>query len=157
MNADSEVMRFFPTVLDRSESDATAQRIIAHFEAHPFGLWAVEVKDGAPFIGFIGLMVPRFEAHFTPCVEVGWRLAREHWQNGYATEGARAAVQYGFERLDLEEIVSMTIPKNRPSRRVMEKLSMTHDPDDDFDHPLVDADSPICRHVLYRLNRNPSR
>ena len=151
MNSDPQVMKYFPAKLARDESDAMAQRIDDQFAKHRFGLWAVEEIDGAPFIGFIGLMVPRFDAHFTPCVEVGWRLAKEYWNRGYATEGALAAVEFGFEELQLDEIVAMTIPGNGPSRRVMEKLGMSHDPTDDFDHPLIDANSPIRRHVLYRL------
>ena len=151
MNADPEVTRHFPAPLSRQQSDTMAQRIVDHIAKNQFGLWAVEVLGGAPFIGFIGLCIPRFEAHFTPCVEIGWRLAKEHWQQGFATEGARACIQFGFDKLQLDEIVAMTIPANRPSRRVMEKLGMSHNPADDFDHPLVDPDSPMYRHVLYRL------
>ncbi|MCG8584621.1 MAG: GNAT family N-acetyltransferase, partial [Pirellulales bacterium] len=95
----------------------------------------------------------RFESHFTPCVEIGWRLARAHWGKGYATEAARAALEYGFEQLGLEEIVAFTVPDNRPSRRVMEKISMTHAPEDDFDHPTLEAGHPLERHVLYRFGR----
>src|SRR5262245_7206045 len=96
MNADARVMRHFPAVLTRAESDALVDRIEASFERHGFGLWAVEVVDQIPFIGFVGLAVPSFEAHFTPCVEVGWRLAAEFWGRGYATEAARAGVAFGF-------------------------------------------------------------
>jgi len=106
-----------------------------------------------PFAGFTGLAVPRFEAHFTPCVEVGWRLAREHWGRGYATEAARAALADGFERLGLDEIVSFTAAGNLPSRRVMEKLGMKHDSADDFDHPSLAPGHPLRRHVLYRIRR----
>ena len=148
MNADRRVMEHFPSVLTRAESDAMVERIEAHFERHGFGLWAVEVRAGSPFIGFVGLSVPAFQAHFTPCVEVGWRLAAEHWGHGYATEAARAAVKFGFGELALKEIVSFTVPENERSRRVMERLSMTHDPMDDFDHPTQPDQR---RHVLYRL------
>lgn len=151
MSADPDVMRYFPSVCNRQECEAMFDRIIRHFADHGFGMWAVEIPGRAEFAGMIGLMVPRFEAHFTPCVEVGWRLAAEHWRQGYATEGARAALQYGFQQMHLEEIVAMTAVQNVPSRRVMEKLNMTHDPLDDFDHPMVDAASPVRRHVLYRL------
>jgi RimJ/RimL family protein N-acetyltransferase len=115
-----------------------------------FGLWAVEVPGVAPFIGFTGLSVPHFEAPFTPCVEIGWRLAREHWGCGYAPEAARAALSFGFERLGLAEIVAFTAAGNARSRRVMEKIGMTHDPADDFEHPSLPAGHRLRRHVLYR-------
>ena len=148
LNADTRVMEHFPSVLTRAESDAAVDRIEAHFEQHGFGLWAVEVPDQAPFIGFVGLAVPSFNAHFTPCVEVGWRLAVDWWGRGYATEAARAVLAIGFGLLALHEIVSMTVPENKRSRRVMERLGMTRDSADDFDHPS----QPDHRsHVLYRL------
>jgi ribosomal-protein-alanine N-acetyltransferase len=153
LNADPRVMEFFPNVLDNAESDALAMRIGEHFECHGFGLWAVEVVDVADFIGYVGLAVPRFEAHFTPCVEIGWRLAYEHWGRGYASEGARAAVDFAFGPLALDQIVSMTVPANVRSRRVMECLGMARDPSDDFDHPNLTAGHPLIRHVLYRLRR----
>ena len=141
-------MEHFPGVLTRAESDAMVERIEAHFERYGFGLWAVEVRERGSFIGFVGLAVPSFEAHFTPCVEVGWRLAQQCWGLGYATEAARAAVTFGFGQLSLEEIVSFTVPANERSRCVMNRLGMTHDPADDFDHP---AQPGRRRHVLYRL------
>jgi RimJ/RimL family protein N-acetyltransferase len=153
MNADPRVMEHFPAVYSRDESDAAAGRIAAHFAERGFGLWAVEIPGIAPFVGFIGLNVPSFEAHFTPCVEIGWRLAADFWGCGYATEGARAALQYGFGELKLDEIVSMTVPANQRSWHVMEKLGMTRDPGDDFDHPRVPAGHPLQRHVLYRIKR----
>jgi len=128
-------------------------RIETRFEEHGFGLWAVELADGKPFIGFVGLAVPAFEAHFTPAVEVGWRLAAEHWSRGYATEAARAALDYGFTTAGLDEIVSFTVPANSRSRAVMERLGMTHDPADDFDHPRIEPGHPLRRHVLYRKRR----
>jgi RimJ/RimL family protein N-acetyltransferase len=148
LNADARVMEHFFSSLTRAESDAMVERIEGHFERHGFGLWAVEVVDQVPFIGFVGLAIPSFEAHFTPCVEVGWRLTFESWGRGYATEAARACVAFAFERLGLREIVSMTVPENIRSRRVMERLGMTRNAADDFDHPLL-ADRR--RHVLYRL------
>jgi RimJ/RimL family protein N-acetyltransferase len=154
LNADPRVMRHFPSALDRQQSDHLAARIEEHFAEHGFGLWAVEVKGIAPFIGFIGLAMPRFEAHFTPCVEIGWRLAAEHWGNGCAPEGARAALAFGFQTL--EEIISFTVPANHASRRVMEKIGMTHDPREDFDHPSIPEGHPLRRHVLYRLRRDDS-
>ena len=155
MNADPRVMEFFAGTLVASESDALADRIQKHFDDRGFGLWAVEVKNGAPFIGFIGLMVPRFTAHFTPCVEIGWRLDANHWGQGYATEGARAALDFAFINMGLDEVVSMTTVSNVRSRRVMEKLGMTHSPAEDFDHPLLPDGHPLGRHVLYRLQRVP--
>jgi ribosomal-protein-alanine N-acetyltransferase len=152
LNADPETMRFFPFPPSREESDALAERSRRQIDAEGWGLWAVEVTGGASFIGFVGLARPGFEAHFTPAVEVGWRLGREHWGRGYATEAARAAVAYGFEELGLAEIVSFTSPLNEPSWRVMERLGMSHDPADDFDHPRVPADHPLRLHVLYRLS-----
>lgn len=153
LNADARVMEHFPSLLTRAESDATVQRITDHFARHGFGLWAVEVPGVCDFIGFVGLWTPSFEAHFTPCVEVGWRLAATHWGKGYATEGARAALRFGWDRLGLDEIVAMTVPKNLRSRRVMEKIGMTYSPADDFDHPKIADDSPLRRHVLYRIKR----
>lgn len=153
LNADPRVAEFLPTPLSREQGDAFVARIGSHFDQHGFGLWAVEVRDVAPFAGFIGLSTPRFEAHFTPSVEIGWRIAAEHWGRGYATEGARAALAFGFEVLRLNEIVSITVPKNARSRHVMEKIGMTYDPADDFDHPLLAEGHPLRRHVLYRIAR----
>jgi len=153
LNSDPRVMEYFPAPLRREESDALVARIESHFEQHEFGLWAVEIVDLAPFAGFVGLSVPRFEANFTPCVEIGWRLAAEYWGCGYVTEGARAVLAFGFEQLRLAEIVSFTAPGNLRSRRVMERLGMTHNPSDDFDHPALAEGHPLRRHVLYRLAR----
>jgi RimJ/RimL family protein N-acetyltransferase len=151
-SADPEVMRYFPSTHTREQSDALARDFASGIEERGWGFWAVEVRDGPPFIGFVGLMVPSFEAHFTPAVEVGWRLGREHWGRGYATEAARASVDFGFRELGLEEIIAVTVPANTPSRRVMERLGMTRDSADDFDHPRVPP-GPLNRHVLYRLPR----
>ncbi len=153
LNADPVVMEFMPNVLSRAESDAGAARIGEHFKRHGFGLWAVEVPGVAEFAGFVGLSVPAFEARFTPCIEVGWRLAREHWGHGYATEGARAALDFAFVQLKLDEVVSFTVPANRRSRAVMERLGMTHSANDDFEHPNLAPGHPLRRHVLYRLRR----
>jgi RimJ/RimL family protein N-acetyltransferase len=156
-NADPEVMRYFPDRLSKEESDSLAQRIQAHIDEHGWGLWAVEAIGVAPFAGFIGLAAPRFEAHFTPCIEVGWRLGREYWGRGYATEGAHAVLAFGFGELGLGEIVSLTSESNLPSRRVMERLGMMHHPGDDFDHPLIPPGHALRRHVLYRRRpRTPS-
>jgi RimJ/RimL family protein N-acetyltransferase len=155
LNADPEVMRHFPSTLSRAEADDAADRCETGLAARGWGLWAVEVlpgddREAVPFVGFTGLNVPGWDAHFTPCVEVGWRLARAHWGHGYATEGARAAVAHGFDVLALDEIVSFTYVGNERSRRVMERLGMVDD--GEFDHPTMSG-SPIERHVLYRLRR----
>ena len=156
MNADRRVMEFFSATLSREQSDALINRAEAHFHQHEFGPYAAELRSNGAFAGFIGLSVPSFRARFTPCVEAGWRLAPELWGQGLATEGARAVLDYGFHVLKLEEIVSFTVPANLRSRRVMEKLSMTHNPADDFDHPQLPPGHPLRRHVLYRLF-NPVR
>jgi ribosomal-protein-alanine N-acetyltransferase len=155
LNADPRVREFFPNCLTRKESDASVDGIEAHVAKHGFGLWAVEVPGVTAFAGFIGLSVPLFEAHFTPCVEIGWRLAADCWGRGYASEGALACLEYGFNELDRTEIVSMTTVGNLRSRRVMEKIGMTHDPADDFDHPSIPVGHPLRRHVLYRIRKEP--
>ncbi len=151
LNADPAVMRFFPAALTRTESDALAARLAAALAERGWGLWATEWQGA--FIGFIGLSRPRFEAHFTPCVEVAWRLAAAAQGRGLATEGARAAVAYAREHLAAEPLVSFTTPDNHPSRRVMEKLGFTHDPADDFEHPALPEGHRLRRHVLYRAPR----
>jgi len=153
LNADPRVMEFLPRALSRDESNGLVDRIETHFEEHGFGLYAAELVEDRSFIGYIGLAVPRFTAHFTPCVEIGWRLALEHWGRGLATEGAREIVRYAFGELGLRELVSFTVPGNLRSRRVMEKLAMTHSPADDFDHPGLPEGDPLRRHVLYRLRK----
>lgn len=151
LNADPRVREFFPSLLTYQESADSMRSIRDHWQQRGFGLWAVEVIGGAPFIGFIGLSVPSFDAPFLPCVELGYRLAFGHWGRGYATEGARAAVEFGFVTLDLAEIVAMTAAGNHRSRRVMEQLGMTRNPADDFDHPNIVTGHPLRGHVLYRL------
>ena len=151
INSDVRVMEFFRSRLTRAESDVMVDHIQKHFSEHNFGLWAVEVPDVAPFIGFVGLSTARFKAPFTPCVEVGWRLAFEHWGRGYATEAARLALGYGFGTLALSEVVSFTSATNRRSRAVMERLGMRRDPAEDFDYPGFPEDHPLRRHVLYRI------
>jgi RimJ/RimL family protein N-acetyltransferase len=154
LNADPEVMEHFPRPLRAEESDELVERIESGFEQRNFGLWAVEVRKSGEFIGFTGLAVPSFEAHFMPAVEVGWRLARPAWGHGYATEGARAALEFGFGEVGLEEIVSLTTPGNRRSWAVMERLGMRRDPADDFEHPALPEGEPLRRHVLYRLGKD---
>lgn len=157
LNADPRVTEFLPGPLSRAASDALAERIEAHFATHGFGPWAVEVPGEIPFAGFVGLAVPGFAAPFTPCVEVLWRLAPACWGRGYATEGARAALDFGFAHAGQAAIVSFTVPANVRSRAVMERLGMTHDPADDFDHPELPEGHPLRRHVLYRARRTGAR
>jgi RimJ/RimL family protein N-acetyltransferase len=152
MNADVRVMEYFRAPLDRRESDAMVDRIQKHFDKYRFGLWAIEVPGKAPFIGFCGLTVARFSTAFTPCIEVGWRLAFDYWRQGYATEAAKAVLAHGFGRLALSEVVSFTSVANARSRAVMERLGMRHDPAEDFDHPSLPPDHPFVRQVLYRLS-----
>jgi 3-dehydroquinate dehydratase/shikimate dehydrogenase len=152
MNADPRVMECFPSTLNREESDALAKRMSNQLNEQGWGRWAVSVPGVAEFIGFIGLAVPPFNAHFMPAVEVGWRLAHEHWGKGYATEGALASLEYGFETLQLKEIVSFTTIHNQRSIAVMKKIGMHHDSADDFDHPMLPADHKLLRHVLYRMS-----
>jgi RimJ/RimL family protein N-acetyltransferase len=157
MNADPRVMEYFPAPLTAEESDQLADRIEAHFRDHGFSMCAAELRDGGEFIGFVGLARPRLVAHFTPCVEIGWRLGREYWGRGLATEAAREMTRCAFGDLKLDEIVSFTVPANLHSRRVMEKLGMAHDDADDFDHPLLPEGHHLRRHVLYRLKREAWR
>jgi len=154
LNADPRVMEFMASLLTEAESGALADRIEDHFEEYGFGLCAVEVTGEQSFIGFIGLAIPNFQAEFTPCVEIGWRLAAEYWGRGLATEGAREMVRHAFEVIGLESLVSLTVPANIRSRRVMEKLGMTHNPRDDFEHPKLPEGHALRHHVLYRLNRS---
>lgn len=150
LNSDPRVMEFYPKCLTREESDALIRRIDGHFERHNFGLYAVELREEPGFIGYIGLAHVEFQTSFTPCAEIGWRLAAAHWGKGLATEGARAAARYGFESLGLDEIVSFTVPANLRSRRVMDKIGMAYS--GEFDHPNLPEDHPLRRHVLYRLS-----
>jgi RimJ/RimL family protein N-acetyltransferase len=156
LNADLRVMEHFPGVLSRRQSDSLARSCEAHFARHGFGPWAVEAPGVAAFIGFVGLDVPGFEAHFTPCVEVGWRLAAEHWGHGYATEAALASVRYAFDVVGLAELVSFTTPENVRSQAVMQRIGMTRDPEDDFDHPHLPPGHRLSRHVMYRLQNRGS-
>lgn len=150
---DPAVMEFLLPAKDRAAIDAIIGRVRKHFDEHGFGWWAAELKATHAFIGFIGLSNIPFEAHFTPAVEVGWRLASAYWGQGYATEGAKASLDAGFAQLGLGEIVSLTVPANRRSWRVMQRIGMKRDPADDFDHPRVPDGSPMKRHVLYRISR----
>jgi RimJ/RimL family protein N-acetyltransferase len=152
LNADPVVMEYFPARLSRAESDDLIARIEAGFATHGYGLWALEVRATGEFVGFTGLAVPSFNAHFTPAAEVGWRLARSAWGKGYATEAGLASVAFGFRDVGLDEIVSFTSATNVRSRAVMKRIGMTHDPADDFDHPETEKTDPLRPHVLYRIS-----
>jgi 3-dehydroquinate dehydratase / shikimate dehydrogenase len=153
LNADPEVMRWFPSVLTRESSDMLASRIRTRLADDGWGLWALEVPDVSKFCGFVGLSRVPFEASFTPAVEIGWRLDQPWWGSGYATEAASACVEFAFGTLGLDEIVSFTTTLNNRSRAVMERLGMRHDPAGDFDHPGIPVGNPVRPHVLYRLER----
>ena len=159
LNADPRVREYFPGLLSRQESDHSVKLMSDHIERYGWGFWAASLIETGEFIGFIGLEDVYFKAHFTtpPAVEIGWRLAFNYWGKGYATEGALAALQYGFESLNLKEIVSFTAVQNQRSRHVMEKIGMHHDPKDDFDHPKLLEGYSLRRQVLYRINHSEWR
>ena len=157
LNADPEVMRYFPSTYTFEETRSHMEKIRQRVEDQGFCWMAVERPGVAPFIGFIGLNIPTIETHFTPCVEIGWRLARAHWGQGLAPEGARAVLDHAFDVMGLQEVVAFTAQGNHPSRRVMEKLGMTRDPRDDFSHPMVPVDHPLGPCVLYRIRPRSSR
>lgn len=153
LNADPEVMRFFPACLDQAQSHALAARIRGHFAEHGFAPWVLQRRDSGAFIGVTGLLRVGFSAPFTPAVEIAWRLDRAHWRQGFAREAASAALACGFERLGLTQIVAFTTRDNLPSQGLMQRLGMRRDATDDFDHPALAAGHPLRRHVLYRLRR----
>jgi RimJ/RimL family protein N-acetyltransferase len=153
MNADPRVMEFFPACLTREQSDAMIDRMEAHFDARGFGLFAAELRTSGELAGFLGLAIPAFDAFFTPCVEIGWRLGAAHWNQGLATEGARAVLEFAFGTVGLAEVASFTTPGNLPSRRVMEKLGMRYA--GDFQHPQLPEGHPLRPHVLYRAYKTP--
>jgi ribosomal-protein-alanine N-acetyltransferase len=153
LNADGEVTEYLLGPLTRSQSDALVGRITKHFLREGFGFWAVEAPGFASFIGMVGIGIPSYTAPFTPCVEVGWRLARQYWGQGFATEAAQAALEFGFDTGGLSEIVALTVPGNARSRAVMSKLRMTRTASDDFDHPLIPAGHQLTRHVFYRMSK----
>jgi RimJ/RimL family protein N-acetyltransferase len=155
LNADARVMEFMPRRLSAAQSDQMIDRIDAHFRKHGFGLYAAELRHQKRFVGYVGLHTPGFQAHFTPCVEIGWRLMADEWGRGLATEGARAVVRYAFDALELDSLVSFTVPANVRSIRVMEKIGMTRKPTEDFDHPNLPEGHALARHLLYRLKRLP--
>lgn len=154
MNADPRVREYFPSVLTTEESNRSVEMMSEHIAKCGWGFWAVSLIQTDEFIGMIGLENVSFVAPFTPAVEIGWRLTFDHWGKGYAAEGAAASLEYGFETLNLDEIVSFTAEHNQKSQRVMEKIGMRHNSNDDFDHPKLSEGHWLRRHVLYRINEN---
>jgi ribosomal-protein-alanine N-acetyltransferase len=154
LSADPAVMEFLRP-LPGGAAEAWVAWVREHWRRHGFGQWVVEIPGEAEFVGIVGLAWVAYEAHFTPAVEIAWRLDRAHWGRGYATEAARAALDYGFGKVGLDEIVAVTVPVNWRSRRVMERLGMTRVPEEDFDHPRLPV-GPLKRHVLYRRHRPSS-
>ena len=153
LNADPEVMRHFPACMGREDSDALAARIHAHFAEHGFGQWIVERRDDGAFLGVLGVQHVGFEATFTPAVEIGWRLNRAFWRQGYALEAARAVLQYAFAQLRLTEVVAFTVPANLPSQGLMQRLGMRRDAAADFEHPRLPQGHALRPHVLFRISR----
>jgi 3-dehydroquinate dehydratase / shikimate dehydrogenase len=153
MNQDPLVMEFFPATLTASQSKKLAENIQQELQTKPYGLWAVELKKGHSFIGFAGLHEQNFEAPFCPCIELGYRLDPSFWGHGFATECGKTIFRYAFETVQLEEVVSFTFIHNFRSRKVMERLGMTHNPEDDFMHPKLAAQDPLRPHVLYRMTK----
>ncbi|MET9271304.1 GNAT family N-acetyltransferase [Kribbella sp. NPDC003557] len=153
MGTDPAVMEHFPAMMTAEQSDSFVDGVRAAIDERGWGWWALEVRATGEFIGFTGLNAPTFEAPFLPGVEIGWRLAKGAWGNGYATEAARAALAYGFGPAGFDEILSFTATTNVPSQRVMQRIGMVHDEAGDFDHPRIAEDSPLRRHVLYRIDR----
>ncbi len=155
LNADPEVMEFFPRLLSREQSLALMDKLYQNIAEQGWGLWALEVKG--VLAGFTGLAKPAFTAPFTPCVEVGWRLHRKFWGNGYAAEAARMCLRFGFKILHLSDIVSFTARINQRSERVMQRLGMTHSPAEDFEHPLIPVGHVLRPHVFYRIRNTPEQ
>ena len=153
LNADPRVMEFFPATLTKAETEAMVKILEERIDQNGFCFWAAELKETKELIGFVGLNIPGNLLPFSPCVEIGWRLAHSFWGRGLAQEAARASLQYGFQTLGLGEIVSFTALGNVKSRRVMENLGMLYDPLGDFDHPKIAEGHPLRRHVLYRIQK----
>jgi [ribosomal protein S5]-alanine N-acetyltransferase len=150
LNADAEVMRYFPSVLTYDQTYEMVKRIRLNFESYGYGLYAVEKRDTEEFIGFTGFSIPAFESFFTPCIEIGWRFKKEEWGKGYATEAARSCLKYGFEKLNFENIVSFTAVINTRSENVMKRIGMKKT--GEFNHPKIDAGAPLSRHLLYEIH-----
>lgn len=153
LNGDPQVMQHFPSVMSRSQSDAMARRMQAHFVQFGFGYWLLERHEQPGLIGVLGLQQVAFAAPFTPAVEIGWRIQQAHWRQGYALEAARAVLACAFNRLQLEQVLAFTVPANVPSQALMQRLGMQHAPSEDFQHPLLPPGHPLRSHLLYRLRR----
>jgi 3-dehydroquinate dehydratase/shikimate dehydrogenase len=151
MNADPKVMEHFPSTLTFEQSESLMKNNREHFQTYGWGPWTAHLVDSDAFIGYIGLKTVPYPTHFTPAIEVGWRLKTAYWGKGYATEGALECLKYGFEILHLKEIVSFTTTTNKKSQAVMVRLGMSYNPKDDFAHPKLPLDHPLSLHVLYRL------
>lgn len=154
LSADPAVMEHLLPMNSREATDGWIDRRMAHLAEHGFSFWALEAKASGAFLGAVGLLKVSYDAHFAPAVEVGWRVSRPFWGQGYATEAAAASIKFGFENFGLSEVVANTVAQNTSSRRVMEKLGMSHNADDDFDHPLIPEGHPLRAQVLYRLPRD---
>ena len=155
INADTDVMEYYPDVFTRQQSDVMAAKLINWIEQRGWGFWAVELLEQEQFIGFVGLHEPTYELPVTPCVEIGWRLAKEHWGKGYATEAAKASLEFAFKQLNLDQVYSFATVSNWKSRSVMERLNMINT-ESNFDHPMIPQHSPLLEHVLYKIE-NPLR
>jgi len=152
LNADADVMEYYPKILTTTESDAMADKISTLLNERGWGFWAVEQSSDRSFIGFVGLHKPLYELPVTPCVEIGWRLAKNFWGKGYATEAALAALEYAFQQLDLTQVYSFTSVSNYKSRSVMERIKMKNI-HKNFEHPIIPIDHPLREHVLYKINQ----
>jgi len=152
LNADPDVMQYYPSILSLEESNELAEKIIDKMNTHGWGFWAVEKKEDKQFIGFVGLNEPTYELPVNPCVEIGWRLAKKHWGHGYATEAAKTCLKFAFETLNLENVFSFTSVSNLPSRRVMERLHMVNTKQN-FEHPIIPENHILREHVLYKIDK----
>jgi len=152
LHESAEMMRYLGGPMSRAACDEMLTRLRTHWETRGFGAWAVE-HEGR-LAGMVGIIVPRWESRFMPCVEILWRLDPALWGRGLVTEAARASLRDGFEEHGFDEVLAFTVPKNERSWRVMERLGMTRNPDDDFDHPLVPDGDPQRRHICYRIKRS---
>lgn len=154
--SDPRVMKYFPSIGNKIMAAEFIENANKHIDTHGYGLFACELKENSELIGFVGINIPSFQAHFTPCVEIAWRLSTNHWYKGLATEAAIACLELGFKTYHIQEIVAFTTTNNLKSRRVMEKIGMTYNQADDFNHPLLSKDHLLCLHVLYRIT-NPKK
>ena len=151
INQNEKVIKYLAGPMSVKDCENFIIKANAHFEKNGFGLWAATIKETGELIGFVGLSIPDFESDFTPCVEIGWRLASNHWGKGYATQAAKEVLKIGFEKFNLKEIVSFTTLENSRSMAVMERIGMKRDVNGDFNHPKLNPDHPIVKHALYRI------